>query len=331
MIITKPDRIKEIQSKLFLSDGSSVQSRASEIVANGSKIGFSLDITGIELAEAESIREQIIKKIQETTDFEKISIVLTSTRKSQNTPAEKPKIQIEGVGKILLIASGKGGVGKSTIAALLAHKLKSDGKKVGVVDADIYGPSIPHLFSLKGKPELDDNKMVPLENYGIVVNSIGFLTEPSASISWRGPMASKAIYQLLSLTKWGSLDYLIIDSPPGTGDIHLSILQNYIIDQVIMVTTPQKISEIDVSRAISLYKKFHVPIWGIIENMSYYFIPQTGEKIEIFTGDGGNKISFEHKLELLTKLPIESRLSIACDAGGDLSEFSYLLDAAKLP
>ena len=331
MTITKSDRIKEIRSNLLLSDGSSVQSRSSEIVVNGSNIGFSLDITGIELAEAESVRDQTIKKIQETTDFEKINIVLTSTRKSQNTSTEKPKIQIEGVGQILLIASGKGGVGKSTIAALLAHKLKSDGKKVGIVDADIYGPSIPHLFSLKGKPELDDNKMVPLENYGIVVNSIGFLTEPSASISWRGPMASKAIYQLLSLTKWGSLDYLIIDSPPGTGDIHLSILQNYIIDQVIMVTTPQKISKIDVSRAVSLYKKFHVPIWGVIENMSYYTIPQTGERIEIFTGDGGNKISFEHKLELLTKLPIESRLSIACDAGGDLSEFSYLLDAAKLP
>ena len=331
MTITKSDRIKEIRSNLLLSDGSSVQSRSSEIVVNGSNIGFSLDITGIELAEAESVRNQTIKKIQETTDFEKINIVLTSTRKSQNTSTEKPKIQIEGVGQILLIASGKGGVGKSTIAALLAHKLKSDGKKVGIVDADIYGPSIPHLFSLKGKPELDDNKMVPLENYGIVVNSIGFLTEPSASISWRGPMASKAIYQLLSLTKWGRLDYLIIDSPPGTGDIHLSILQNYIIDQVIMVTTPQKISKIDVSRAVNLYKKFHVPIWGVIENMSYYTIPQTGEKIEIFTGDGGNKISFEHKLELLTKLPIESRLSIACDAGGDLSEFSYLLDAAKLP
>ena len=119
--------------------------------------------------------------------------------------------------------------------------------------------------------------------------------------------------------------------PPGTGDIHLSILQNYIIDQVIMVTTPQKISEIDVSRAVSLYKKFHVPIWGVIENMSYYTLPQTGEKIEIFTGNGGNKISFEHKLELLTKLPIDSKLSIACDAGDDLSEFSYLLDAAKLP
>jgi ATP-binding protein involved in chromosome partitioning len=308
-----------------------VQSRASEIVVNGSNLGFSLDISGIELAEAESVRKQLIKKIQETTNFEKINIVLTSTRKNQNTPTEKPKIHIEGVGKILLIASGKGGVGKSTIAALLAHKLKNGGKKVGIVDADIYGPSIPHLFSLKGKPALEDNKMVPLENYGIVVNSIGFLTEPSASISWRGPMASKAIYQLLSLTKWGNLDYLIIDSPPGTGDIHLSILQNYIIDQVIMVTTPQKISGNDVSRAISLYKKFHVPIWGVIENMSYYTIPQTSEKIEIFTGDGGIKIAFEHKLELLTKLPIDSRLSIACDAGGDLSEFSYLLDATKLP
>ena len=173
--------------------------------------------------------------------------------------------------------------------------------------------------------------MVPLENYGIVVNSIGFLIEPSASISWRGPMVSKAIYQLLSLTNWGKLDYLIIDSPPGTGDIHLSILQNYIIDQVIMVTTPQKISEIDVSRAVSLYKKFNVPILGVIENMSYYVIPKTGESISIFTGDGGNKIASDHNLDLLTKLPIDPRISIACDAGADLSQFSYLLDTIKLP
>ncbi|MEA0970118.1 NUBPL iron-transfer P-loop NTPase [Candidatus Megaera venefica] len=331
MTITKSNRINEIRANLLLSDGTTVQSRSSDIIVNGSNVGFSLDISGIELAEAESIRAQIIKAIQETTDFEKISVVLTSTRKNQSASNEKAKIQIEGVGKVLLVASGKGGVGKSMIASLLAHKLKADGKKVGIVDADIYGPSIPHLFSLKGKPELDDNKMVPLENYGIVVNSIGFLTEPSASISWRGPMVSKAIYQLLSLTNWGKLDYLIIDSPPGTGDIHLSILQNYIIDQVIMVTTPQKISEIDVSRAVSLYKKFNVPILGVIENMSYYVIPKTGESISIFTGDGGNKIASDHNLDLLTKLPIDPRISIACDAGADLSQFSYLLDTIKLP
>ena len=331
MTITKSNRINEIRTNLLLSDGTTVQSRSSDIIVNGSNVGFSLDISGIELAEAESIRAQIIKAIQEATDFEKISVVLTSTRKNQSASNEKAKIQIEGVGKVLLVASGKGGVGKSMIASLLAHKLKVDGKKVGIVDADIYGPSIPHLFSLKGKPELDDNKMVPLENYGIVVNSIGFLTEPSASISWRGPMVSKAIYQLLSLTNWGKLDYLIIDSPPGTGDIHLSILQNYIIDQVIMVTTPQKISEIDVSRAVSLYKKFNVPILGVIENMSYYVIPKTGESISIFTGDGGNKIAFDHNLDLLTKLPIDPRISIACDAGADLSQFSYLLDTIKLP
>ena len=331
MTITKSNRINEIRTNLLLSDGTTVQSRSSDIIVNGSNVGFSLDVSGIELAEAESVREEIIKQIRETTDFEKISVVLTSTRKNQSASNEKPKIQIEGVGKILLIASGKGGVGKSMIASLLAHKLKNDGKKVGIIDADIYGPSIPHLFSLKGKPELDDNKMVPLENYGIVVNSIGFLTAASASISWRGPMVSKAIYQLLSLTNWGSLDYLIIDSPPGTGDIHLSILQNYIIDQVIMVTTPQKISEIDVSRAVSLYKKFDVPILGVIENMSYYVIPKTGENISIFTGDGGNKIASDHHLDLLAKLPIDPRISTACDAGADLSQFSYLLDAIKLP
>lgn len=331
MTITKSNRINEIRANLFLSDGTTVQSRSSEVIVNGSSVGFSLDISGIELAEAELVREQIIRAIQEITDFKKISIVLTSTRKNQSAPNEKPKIQIEGIGKTLLIASGKGGVGKSMISSLLAHKLKNAGKKVGIVDADIYGPSIPHLFSLKGKPELNDNKMIPLENYGIVVNSIGFLTEPSASISWRGPMVSKAIYQLLSLTNWGNLDYLIIDSPPGTGDIHLSILQNYIIDQVIMVTTPQKISEIDVSRAVSLYKKFNVPIWGVIENMSYYINPKTGERLSIFTGDGGNKIAFDHNLDLLTKIPIDSRISTTCDAGGDLGEFSYMLDAIKLP
>lgn len=331
MTITKSNRINEIRANLLFSDGTTVQSRSSEIIINGSSVGFSLDITSIEIPEAEYIREQLIKTIQQTTDFTKVSIVLTSTRKNQTQSLEKPKIQIEGVAKTLLVASGKGGVGKSMIASLLAHKLKTDGKKVGIVDADIYGPSIPHLFSLAKKPELKNNKMVPLENYGIVVNSIGFLTEPSASISWRGPMVSKAIYQLLSLTNWDKLDYLIIDSPPGTGDIHLSILQNYIIDQVIMVTTPQRMSEIDVSRATNLYKKFHVPILGIIENMSYYITPQTGKRISIFAGDGGDKIASDHHLALLAKLPLDPNLSIACDKGSDLSKFSYMLDSIKLP
>lgn len=343
MTINKLSIINEIRSNIFLSDGTNVQSRSSEIVINGFDIGFSFDITGIQVKEAENIRNQVVAKIQDNTGFRRVSVVLTSGRKTP-TPlnsqdasneklnekfSEKPKIQIEGVDNILLIASGKGGVGKSMIAALLAHKLKKEGKAVGIVDADIYGPSIPHLFSLAGKPELDDNRMVPLQNYGIVVNSIGFLTDPSASISWRGPMVSKAVYQLLSLTRWGKLDYLIIDTPPGTGDIHLSILQNYIIDQVIMVTTPQKIAEIDVSRAVNLYRKFDVPITGVIENMSYY-LDHRGEKIKIFGGEGGEQIAKTHNVPLLAQVPINSALCLACDRGGDLGEFTHLLDAIKL-
>ncbi len=316
--------IKSLTNKILFPDGSSVDSRSSDIVINKRNLGFSIDITGIKLEEAEKIRESAIKKIREQENFEKISIVLTSSKANQKD--EKPKLHIEGVKEIIIVAAGKGGVGKSTISAILAHKLKNEGKKVGIIDADIYGPSIPNIFSLSGRPELEDSKMLPLENYGIYINSIGFLTDPNSSVSWRGPMTSKAVYQLLSLTKWNDLDYLIIDTPPGTGDIHLSLLQNYIIDKVIMVSTPQKISELDVSRSINLYKKFNIPIFGIIENMSHYIDPSTKHEIELFTGDSGNRIAKEHDIPMLAKIAITPELSIACDSGNDLEEFVQLLD-----
>jgi len=318
-----PERIKTLTDKLSFSDGSTVSFRSSDLVINKDKLGFSIDISGIELQEAEKVRKLVITEIEKQEKFEKVSIVLTSTR--ANKGDENPKLHVDGVKEIIVVASGKGGVGKSTVAALLAHKLTAEGKKVGIIDADIYGPSIPHMLNLSGKPGLEDNKMIPLENYAISVNSIGFLTEPGASVSWRGPMVSKALYQLISLTKWGNLDYLIIDTPPGTGDIHLSLLQNYIVDKVIMVVMPQKIAELDVSRAISLYKKFKVPIYGIIENMTYYIDQNTGKEIKIFAGNSSSQISQEHNIQLLAKLPIIPELSAACDSGSDLKEFSKLL------
>jgi ATP-binding protein involved in chromosome partitioning len=324
--MTSPNtnRIKSITNKLLFSDGSSIDSRASDIVINKNNLGFSIDITDIDIKEAEQMRKVAISELEKQEDYEKISIVLTSSRKNQKD--EKPKLHIEGVKEIIVVAAGKGGVGKSTISALLANKLKNEGKKVGIIDADIYGPSIPNIFGLKGKPELDGTKMIPLENYGIYVNSIGFLTDPAASVSWRGPMTSKALYQLLSLTKWDNLDYLIIDTPPGTGDIHLSLLQNYIIDKVIMVATPQKIAELDVSRAINLYKKFNIPIAGIIENMSYYIDQNTGAEIKIFAGNGSSNLAKEHNIPILAKLAILPELSVACDQGGDLKPFINNLD-----
>lgn len=325
-------QIKNLISKIFFQDGSSVQDRASEMVIKNHNLGFSIDITALSIEHAEEVKNIALEKLKTIENIGAVNIVLTSARKAEKSQQEKEKskLHIENVKNVILVAAGKGGVGKSTVTALLAHKLKLEGKKVGIIDADIYGPSIPHIFGLSGKPELEDNRMIPLKSHGILVNSIGFLTAPDASVSWRGPMTSKALYQLLSLTNWGNLDYLIIDSPPGTGDIHLSLLQNYIIDQVIMVTTPQIISKIDVARAINLYKKFNVPITGIIENMSYYNEPNSKEKIELFSGKAGELIAEEFNIPLLARLPIMTELSESCDAGKDLEKYSELLKEIEL-
>jgi ATP-binding protein involved in chromosome partitioning len=320
----------EIEAKIsgiIFSDKTTLIERVSEIIIKGRDIGFSVEISGVELSEAQAIREIALSKIKEIQNVDKVNIVLTSSENKQK--AKKgldSKIILEGIGKVILVAAGKGGVGKSTISSLLAQKLAHEGKKVGLLDADIYGPSIPNIFGINEKPELEDKRMIPLFKYNVKINSIGFITDPKSSISWRGPMTSKALYQLISLTNWGKLDYLIIDTPPGTGDIHLSLLQNYAVSGVIMVTMPQKISAIDVERAINLYKKFSVPMLGVIENMSHYIDPNTGTKMNIFSGNSGGRIAGDHKIPLLARIAINSELSEACDKGESLENYFGLVE-----
>ncbi len=230
------------------------------------------------------------------------------------------KQHVNGVKNLILVSSGKGGVGKSTIAVAIAETLQKQGNKVGIIDADIYGPSIPTMLGISQKPELEDQKFIPLTHRGFQIISMGFLVDSMGPVAWRGPMATKAIYQLFSATKWSDLDYLVVDMPPGTGDIHLSVLENYHINGVYIVTTPQAVAMSDVERAINLYKKFDLEIKGIIENMSFF-----GEKnIKIFSGDAGNILSKKYNIPLLAQIPMVPEVSYNADHGLPIAELINL-------
>ncbi|AFB25785.1 MULTISPECIES: Mrp/NBP35 family ATP-binding protein [spotted fever group] len=291
------DKIQHITFK----DGTFLNEVISDIIIKGNNIGFSIDISGKNKLEAEEIRLKAMNKLNEISEVNKITIVFTEI-KPMEKKVQKPKHFVENVKKIILVASGKGGVGKSTISALISQQLSLANYRVGIVDADIYGPSIPHIFGINEVPQTKDGRIIPVLAQSIEIISIGFFVKDRSAIIWRGPMASKTIYQLLSVTKWDNLDYLIIDMPPGTGDIHLSILENYHLDGVIIVTTPQKISEIDVIRSIDLYQKLNLPILGIIENMSY-----------MLKNNSGGHLSQKYNIPLIAQIPITPQIAEACD------------------
>lgn len=311
--INKQEILRKI-SDITFNDNTKLINVISNIIIKGNNIGFAIDTLNQDLQVVNHIRNQAINKLMEIPNIGKITIALTNNREIVKKPHNsKVKHLIAGVKKIILIASGKGGVGKSTVAALIAEQLNMQGYKVGIMDADIYGPSIPHIFGVSGVPEIVNNKMIPLESRNIKIISIGLLIQNHSAAIWRGPIASKTIYQLLSLTDWSELDYLIIDIPPGTGDIHLSILENYQLDGVIIVTTPHKMSQIDVVRSIDLYKKFNLPILGMIENMSYLVEPGSQKIIQTFSQNSGKNFAAEHNIPFIGKIPLDSRVSYNCD------------------
>ena len=223
---------------------------------------------------------------------------------------------LPGVKNIVAVASGKGGVGKSTTAVNLALALAAEGASVGILDADIYGPSVPMMMGIDGRPDSEDGKtMEPMENYGVQVMSIGFLVAQDEAMIWRGPMATQALEQLLRQTNWKDLDYLIVDMPPGTGDIQLTLSQRVPMTGAVVVTTPQDIALLDARKGIKMFEKVGVPILGIVENMAVHVCNNCGHIEHIFGADGGKKMAADYQMDYLGALPLNMQIRLQADSG----------------
>ncbi|XP_067390434.1 iron-sulfur cluster transfer protein NUBPL isoform X2 [Emydura macquarii macquarii] len=248
---------------------------------------------------------------------------------SRGLPKQKP---IEGVKQVLVFASGKGGVGKSSTAVNIALALAANDstKAVGLLDADVYGPSIPKMMNLKGNPELSPkNLMRPLKNYGIACMSMGFLVEETAPVVWRGLMVMSAIEKLLRQVDWGQLDYLVIDMPPGTGDVQLSVSQNIPVTGAVIVSTPQDIALLDARKGAEMFRKVHVPVLGLVQNMSVFQCPKCKHETHIFGADGVRDLAETLGLDVLGDIPLHVNVRETCDAGQPIVVSQPQSDMAK--
>jgi ATP-binding protein involved in chromosome partitioning len=263
----------------------------------------------------EGIRAQIVSEVRQAVDTDNIEIDVVQKIRSHSVQGNlKP---VAGIKNIIAIASGKGGVGKSTVSANVALALAAEGAKVGVLDADIYGPSQPHMLDLVGKhPVSEDGKtMLPLEGHGLQVMSIGFLVDPDQPMVWRGPMVTSALNQLMHQTEWSDLDYLIVDMPPGTGDIQLTLSQKVPVSGAVIVTTPQNIATLDARKGLAMFRKVSIPVLGVVENMSTHVCSSCGHEEAIFGAGGAEKMVADFSVPLLGQLPLQARIREMTDAG----------------
>lgn len=301
----------------------------SGVAIKDGKVGFLITINPLDKDKKNYLREACEKAVLSLADVQSVTAVLTaqnaepippSPQSGYTQPRERAQwnlTPVENVKNIIAVASGKGGVGKSTTAVNLAIAFAAQGKNVGLLDADIYGPSIPRMLALAGQPEIIDGKMIPHERYAVKTNSMGYITGEEAAIL-RGPMISKTLHQLLRMTRWGTqekpLDVLLVDMPPGTGDIHLSMVQQVPLTGAVIVTTPQEVATLDAKKCGQMFIKTGVKLLGVIENMSY-FIDANGNKIAIFGEGGGKRLAEELSAPLLGNIPIDVSLREASDAG----------------
>ncbi len=301
--VKDPDLHRDIVALNFIKD----------IKIDGRDLKFTIELTTPACPVRDELKAQAEQEIRRAMDVGKVEIEMTSNV-TRHDNKQKEAI-LPGVRNTIAVASGKGGVGKSTVAVNLAVALAKDGAKVGLVDADIYGPSIPMMMGLTGRPQVKNQRLQPMENWGVKVMSIGFLVDPMQAVIWRGPMASGAIKQFMTDVDWGELDYLVFDLPPGTGDIQLTLVQTIPLTGSLIVTTPQDISLADARKGYAMFQKVNVPVFGIVENMSYYICAHCGEREEIFDNGGGKRAAVELGVPFLGEIPIFTSIRQSGDSG----------------
>ncbi len=316
----------------------------SDLSINDGKVFFSINVDAAEARAWESARAAAEAAVRLVPGVSHVLVALTAERKPGSAapgPRQASGVQpeashrpppkagspmsrqadIPGISAIIAVASGKGGVGKSTTALNLALGLRDLGLRVGLLDADIYGPSVPRLTGLRQKPELtDDKKMIPIVRFGLAIMSIGFLVEEDTAMIWRGPMVMSAITQMLREVVWGTLDVLVVDMPPGTGDAQLTLAQNVPLKGAVIISTPQDLSLIDARRGLAMFRKVNVPVLGIVENMSYFQCPHCGTRSDIF-GHGGARHEAERLgVPFLGEIPLHMSIRTTSDSGNPVVE-----------
>src|SRR5918995_3529629 len=308
----------------------------SGIVVKGGNVGFALEVEPSEAAAKEPLRQACEQAVLALPGVTSVTAVLTAERtpgaargappagspamgpggpaRGRQPPAAKP--DLPGIRSVVAVASGKGGVGKSTTAVNLALGLARLGQRVGLLDADIYGPSQPRMLGITGKPSSPDGKKLrPMANYGVRVMSMGFLVDEDAPMIWRGPMVQSAIQQMLTDVEWGELDVLVVDLPPGTGDAQLTMAQRVPLAGAVIVSTPQDIALLDARKALNMFRKVDVPVFGIVENMSYFLCPSCGHRAEIFSHGGARATAERHGVDFLGEIPLDLMIREHTDAG----------------
>ena len=323
--ITK-DRILEELQHIAAPDGRGNLVSAglvSDIVINQGQVMFALNVDPRHAASMTKLQALVQDRIQKLPGVTKALVALTAERvpappAAASRPSVTAKLELPGIKYLVAVASGKGGVGKSTTAINLALAFKANGLRVAVLDADIYGPSMPRLFGLSGKPQASDaegKRMKPMTRFGVEVASIGFLVDEATPMIWRGPMVMSALTQLLRDVEWSEADVMVIDMPPGTGDAQLTLAQQAPLSGAVIVSTPQDLALIDARKGLGMFQKVNVPVLGLIENMSYFICDGCGKRHEIFSHGGARAEAAKLNLPFLGELPLDPIIRERADAG----------------